>query len=72
MAVLDFLFTGRDRIPCKAAADGNGDGMLDISDSVSILGFLFLGGARPPAPHPSCGVEADPGPIPCAAFPPCG
>ncbi len=32
---------------CKDAADVNDDGKLDLSDPVSILGFLFLGGSPP-------------------------
>jgi hypothetical protein len=31
-------------------ADGNGDGKVDISDAVSMLGFLFLGGPAPLCP----------------------
>jgi hypothetical protein len=36
-----------------AASDSNGDGRIDLSDPVSILGFLFHG-ARPPALGTEC------------------
>jgi hypothetical protein len=36
-----------------ALADVNGDGKIDVSDPVSILGFLFLG-TKPPALGKDC------------------
>jgi hypothetical protein len=30
--------------------DANGDGILDISDAIGVLSFLFTGGATPPCP----------------------
>ena len=53
--MLEFLFIGGRRIACPdeagaftdaslAVADFNGDERLDISDGVSMLNWLFLGG----------------------------
>ena len=30
--------------------DGNADGLVDLSDAIFILGYLFLGGPSPPCP----------------------
>ena len=34
--------------------DGNGDGVLELTDAVIILNYLFLGGAIPASPFPAC------------------
>lgn len=41
-------------VPFRARGDSNGDGAVDVSDSVFTLGFLFLGG-----PAPACFDGAD-------------
>ena len=44
-----------------ATADANDSGDLSIPDPIRTLGFLFLGGAEPPAPGPrECGGEPTP------------
>ncbi len=45
-------------LPCMDAADVNDDGALDISDTVSVLQFLF--GSSPPPPPPFTAPGADP------------
>jgi len=35
---------------CEDACDANDDGRLDLSDSMTLLYWLFLGGEEPPAP----------------------
>jgi hypothetical protein len=39
---------GRDASPRFIRGDANGDGVLDISDPLRILGYLFLGDPEPP------------------------
>jgi hypothetical protein len=51
------LFGGESTIACLDAADCNDDGTVDISDPIYLLGYLFLGGVAPPAPHPGWGVD---------------
>jgi hypothetical protein len=52
--------------------DAVDDGRADLSDAVTILAFLLLGGAPVPEPGPaSCGLDPTLDQIdPCAA--PCG
>lgn len=57
LCVLAFLFDGGSDFRCREAADANNDGKLDCSDSIVILGYLFVG-TRPP-------VEPGPPPLPC-------
>ncbi len=49
-----FQFTAGAAPTCPAAMDFNRDGGIDVSDPISLLGYLFLGGAPPPAPFPAC------------------
>ena len=37
--------------------DANGDGMLNVSDAVFIINYVFIGG---PAPGPDCCVDCPP------------
>ncbi len=54
-----------------ALADLDGDRRLDISDAVSTISFLFLGGTKIPEPYPGCGFGTDPlGPT-CEEFTAC-
>ena len=54
-----------DKAAGKLGADGvrlgdfNDDGLLDMSDAIRLLSFLFLGGPPPPAPT-ECGFQPDP------------
>jgi hypothetical protein len=61
------------------AADADDSGVVDLTDPINTLTFLFLGSFTPPAPGPfECGSDptGDPtgtaGDIGCAAFAPCG
>jgi len=43
------------------SADADDSGILDITDPIRILGYLFLGGEAPPAPGAgACGVDRTP------------
>jgi hypothetical protein len=57
IALLEFLFSGRDGPEVPEAADVNGDGVADISDPIYLLEFLFQGGPEPPPPFPEPGEE---------------
>lgn len=56
--ILNELFGGDNgsRTRCQLASDCNGDGAKDISDAISALSFLFIGGRAPPPPFPGCGT----------------
>lgn len=53
------MVTGTTEPECNDACDANDDGGFDISDPVTMLGFLFVIGTAPyPAPaHPICGED---------------
>ena len=42
---------------------------MDITDGISLLGFLFLGREAPLAPYPDCGI--DPVVSDCLSYPAC-
>ena len=47
------------------AADVTDDSAVDISDSVYLLNFLFLGGSPPPPPFPTPGEDPTPDDLTC-------
>jgi hypothetical protein len=55
VVTLEHLYQGKPKAQigeiCPDAADVNDDGEVDISDPISLLGFLFLGGRAPAAPN---------------------
>ena len=70
---LNTLFATDDPFPCQDAADVNDSEDIDISDAITLLAFLFTGGAALPPPVLDCGLDpsepveesldcADPGP----------
>lgn len=69
VGILLRLFRGNAEAPCVAACDLNGDERLDISDAISQLQFLFLGGQAPVQPFPECGPRDSL--LGCDSFPPC-
>ena len=56
---LNWLFAAKQEPGCLAALDTNGDEGVNITDPVSLLGFLFGGGVAPVAPYPVCGLATD-------------
>jgi hypothetical protein len=61
--VLNHLFLGLPAPACLDAADIQNDGLIDISDPIALLGFIFLGGEPPAPPGPftgPCGPDPDP------------
>jgi len=73
VSILGLLFLGEpERFECHQAADLDAGGVLDISDAVFLLEYLFLGGPPPAAPFPDCGPAAQgAGALPCTASPDC-
>jgi hypothetical protein len=72
--VLNFLFAGGDRPPCRDAADTDDTGLIELTDGVFLLTWMFLGGPEPPPPGPhDCGADptADALVNDECAFPPC-
>ena len=67
LAILLDLFAGVPaRATCRKALDVDDSGILDTTDAVRLLQFLFQGGAAPPAPFPAAGEDPTPDAIPCA------
>ena len=52
-----YLFLTGSAPECEDAADINDDGLIDLSDSVHTLFFVFLGGTPPPKPFPRPGID---------------
>lgn len=56
---------------CERAADVNDSNVVDVSDAVILLTYLFLGGAEPAAPFPSCGPDTTPDLLSCEIYDAC-
>ncbi|MEM7167356.1 MAG: hypothetical protein AAF581_17980 [Planctomycetota bacterium] len=67
---LGYLFLGA-TTTCLVAMDVNDSGGVNTADAVYHLTFLFLAGAIPPAPFPSCGDDLTPDTLTCDAFATC-
>ena len=55
--ILLVLFDSGYSLPCEDAADINDDGVVNLTDAIYSLNFLFLGGSAPVAPFPDCGID---------------
>jgi hypothetical protein len=51
------LFLGAPTFTCADAADVDDDAVVNISDPVRLLNYLFLGGPAPAAPFPEGGRD---------------
>jgi hypothetical protein len=59
--ILGSLFLGEGAPSCPDAADADDSGLLDLSDPVRVLLYLFLGGEPAAAPGPrDCGEDPSP------------
>ncbi|MDC0347505.1 hypothetical protein OAN47_03720 [Planctomycetota bacterium] len=59
-ALLLVIFSGVTCFGQVAENCSNGiddDGGIDISDAITVLGYLFSGTGDPPAPFPECGGD---------------
>ena len=64
------LFEGSDlEFDCEKAADVDDNGALEITDSVYLLSYLFLGEPSPPAPFPDVGQDPTADSLTCEAYP---
>jgi hypothetical protein len=60
IVILEYLFLGKDAIPCKEAANSNDDRSVDLTDAVYLLVYLFQSGSPPGDPGPPswpCGPD---------------
>jgi CubicO group peptidase (beta-lactamase class C family) len=58
IVALTEIFLGVLGINCNEAADVDNNGILDFTDQILVLGYLFIGGAPPAAPGPDvCGPD---------------
>ena len=69
--LLEHLFLQGPESPCRSAADINEDGELDLSDSVTLLIYLFLDRYPLGPPFKRCGWDPTPDTLGCLAFPAC-
>ncbi|MBN1441151.1 MAG: hypothetical protein JXA90_00510 [Planctomycetes bacterium] len=65
--ILNYLYLGGLPSVCHDAMDSDDSGSIELTDGVRIFMYLFMGGAAPQAPYPSCGEDATPDGLPCAA-----
>jgi hypothetical protein len=70
LILLEFLL-GDTQISCDRAADFYDDGILNLSDVVQSLAYLFSGSEAPPAPGPGCGLDNTPDPLDCESYSGC-
>jgi hypothetical protein len=59
------------RRSCAQSADTDDSGVLDITDAISWLNHLFLGGPAPPSPYPDCDRDLTQDALSCESFVPC-
>ena len=63
--LLGYLF-GELEAGCLDAADADNNELLEVTDAIAILNFLFKEGAAPPEPFPAIGLDEDAeGPLDC-------
>jgi len=57
---------------CEAAKDADSSGSIELSDSIYLLNFTYLGAGPPPgAPYPLCGPAPAGTTLPCTGYPAC-
>ena len=70
LAGLDQLFFGTEAPGCADAADVDDNGKVDLSDSILMLNYLFLG-AEPPQGGVGCGEDDSADDLGCESAGPC-
>jgi hypothetical protein len=53
------LFYSGETLGCLDAADVDNTGEVEITDPISLLNFLFVGGVQPPPPYPLPGQDPE-------------
>jgi len=46
-----------DPLECPDSCDANDDGVIQLSDGIYLLNYLFAGGSPPTSPFPNCGID---------------
>ena len=59
------LFAGAEPLGCEQSADANSDGVLNLSDALYSLSYVFRSGPAPRAPFPGCGLGDPQGALGC-------
>ena len=67
VTILHHLFIGMNPIACDKAADVDDNGILEITDAVYLLDYLFLGGPQPLPPYPTAGSDPTTDTLTCGA-----
>jgi len=65
--VLLHLVLGQPQDVCHDALDSDDNGVIDISDPIYLLNYLFVGGGEPPAPFPIAGLDPTDDELDCAS-----
>jgi len=65
-ALLGYLLVGSPEMQCLDAGDVNDDGRINMADPLYLLAYLFRGGAPPPAPFDSYGLDPTADSLDCA------
>ncbi len=72
IVVVQNIFLGKlNRIDCDDALDINDDGLLDTTDPLVLLSWLFLAGEDPPPPFLECGPDPTDDELSCKSFAAC-
>ena len=66
--VIDVAIRGR-IAPCADACDTNDDGRINVVDVIYLLNNIFRGGADPPPPYPSPGLDPTEDGLTCLQYP---
>ena len=69
--ILRHLFIGDLNLTCLKTGDANDDSTVDMTDSMVLLSFLFLGSTPPPEPFGTCGLDPTADELSCDSYPPC-
>jgi hypothetical protein len=62
------VLLGNTAISCDSSADFDDDGIIDLTDVIQCLAFLFAGSEAPGAPGPGCGLLDTRDNLDCVSF----
>jgi hypothetical protein len=66
--ILSGLFFSVEPSPCPDLSDVDDSGVVDVTDAVFLLGYLFSKGPAPADPFPKCGPDPTPDGLDCGRF----
>ena len=70
IVALQFTFNGGTTL-CPDAMDVDGNRVIDGTDGVFVISYLFLQGPPPPPPFPACGPDTEEGALGCEVHAAC-